>query len=170
MRFKMSDEDHKPRWLGSTDVPKIYGTTHDFLGRLFTLFFLACACVGAVFGLSLLAYLVVVGDLVVLLDGDVDTPFLKFFHYFMFSPYVFLHVGIVVGLSWFGYVVYRVFFYKDPRFLNGVRSLPEPPPLGHVSLVYVTILVVLALLQAKVLLNGGWDVAELYEAFKVSQD
>jgi hypothetical protein len=172
MRFKMSDEDQKR----STDVPKIYGTIHDFLGRLLILFAGASVCVVAVCGLSLLAYLVVVGDLVVLLDGDVDTPFLKFFFYLMFSPHVFLHVGIVVGLSWFGYVVYRVFFYKDPRFLNGVRSLfdrepiPEPPPLGHVSLVYVTILVVLALLQAKVLLNGGWDVAEMYEAYKLRRD
>ena len=168
----MSDEDQKPRWLGSTDVPKIYGTIHDFLRRLVILFIGGCACVGVVFGLSMLAYLLVVGENTL---EDFDTMFMKFFYYFMFSPYVFLHIGIVVGLSWFGYVVYRV-FYKDPNTLNGVRSLfdsesmPEPPPLGHVSLVYVTILVVLALLQAKVLLNGGWDVAEMYETFKLSQD
>ena len=165
----MSDEDQKPRWLGSTDLP----STDSVFHRVGLFFIGGCACVGAVFGLSLLAYLLVVGDLVV---EDFDTMFMKFFYYFMFSPYVFLHIGIVVGLSWFGYVVYRVFFYKDATFQNGFRSaigldlVQEPRPLSHVSLVYATILVVIALLQAKVLLNGGWDVAEMYEAFKLSQD
>ena len=146
------------------------GPKPSLLGRLFMLLFGACAFVFAVQLLPMGIYRLVVGD-----TQTVEYPYVKFFYYFLVSPYVFLHIGIVVGLSWFGYVVYRV-FYKDPNMLNGVRSLfdrepiPEPPPLGHVSLVYVTILVVLALLQAKVLLNGGWDVVQIYEAYKLSQD